>query len=170
MSSERTNSGMQSISSSLAPLAKKILGRKGFAELDIITNWADIVGKEIAEYAYPQSIEFKRGQKTGGTLFVCVDGGAFATELTYRQVYILNKVNTYFGYAAIEKLQIIQVQQNTQVLKNNEQFTDKKKSLVTLKEQNYIDSQTAGIKDENLRQSIKKLGMNIFMQKEDNKE
>ena len=166
MNSERTNDGMQSISSSLAPLAKKLFGKNGFVELDIITNWEAIIGKSIAEFVHPQSIEFKRGQKTGGTLFVCVDSGAFAAEISHKQQFIIEKINTYFGYGAVEKIKIMQAQSPETDIKKQTPLTGNKKTLVTLKEQNYIDSQTAGIKDENLRHALQELGNNIFMQEE----
>lgn len=166
MSSERTNIGMQSISASLAPLAKKLFGKNGFVELDIITNWKAIIGENIAEFVHPQSIEFKRGQKTGGTLYVCVDSGAFATEISHKQQFIIEKINTYFGYGAVEKIKIIQAQASETNDKKQAPLTGEKKTLVTLKEQNYIDEQTADIKDEDLRHILQKLGNNIFMQEE----
>ena len=166
--SERNAEGFQPISASFAPLAKKLLGKKGFVELEIITDWEDIAGKEISEFIHPQSIEFKKGEKSGGTLYVLADSGAFATELNHKQAYIIEKINTYFGYAAVSKLQIIQAQQNSFSLKNTEPSTKQKKTLVTFEEQNYIDEQTADIKDKNLQQAIKKLGINIMQKEEEN--
>ena len=98
MSSEkddnRSNKGFQSLSGSLSDLTKKILGKNGFVEIDIITNWDKIAGKETARYVQPQSIDFKKGKREGGILVLSVCSGAFATEVMHKKNIIIEKVNT----------------------------------------------------------------------------
>ena len=92
----------------LLPFAKQLLGSKGFVEIDILTGWSEIVGDELAEFCLPQKIVFPRGQKTGGTLYLYAASGAFALEITHRERFILEKINTRFGYQAVAKIKIVQ--------------------------------------------------------------
>ena len=107
--SRRRSSGeFQSLAKSILPLARNVLGKKGFVETDILTNWNAIIGEELAAYTFPQKIDFKRGEKTGGTLHLAVPSGAFALEVQHREKFILQKINTYFGYNAVSNLRIAQ--------------------------------------------------------------
>ena len=54
---------LQSVAKSIMPLARSILGKKGFVEVDILTDWSGIVGEELAAYTLPQKIDFKPNQK-----------------------------------------------------------------------------------------------------------
>ena len=81
VTSERKTGDFQNISGVLAPLARKMIGKKAFAEADVICNWKDIAGEDTANYSTPLRIDFKKGERCGGTLFVETYGGAFALEL-----------------------------------------------------------------------------------------
>lgn len=165
---ERSNKGFQSLSGSLSDLTKKILGKNGFVEIDIITNWDKIAGKETARYVQPQSIDFKKGKREGGILVLSVCSGAFATEMMHKKNIIIEKVNTYFGYGAVSDIKVVQVSSMFDFQEEkSSSFTGKKKTLVTTKEQNYISEQTSKVQNERLREILQKLGENIFEQ--DNK-
>ncbi len=157
--SKHRNVGFISLANIFSDTAKKIVGKNGFMELDIITAWNEIVGKDLAEYTYPQHIDFEKKEKNNGILNICADNGAVALEISHRKKSIIEKINTFFGYSAIADLKIIQVQFYKQ---ETTKFTSHKKSVVTLKEQNYIDEQTANVKNENLQQILIKLGKNIL--------
>ena len=57
---ERRASGFASLSSTILPFAKSILGKKGFVEIDILAGWSKIVGDELASWSVPQKIDFKK--------------------------------------------------------------------------------------------------------------
>ena len=63
ISEERHTQGLSTLSQTILPFAKQILGTKGFVEIDILTGWKEIVGDELAEFSLPQKIDFPRGQK-----------------------------------------------------------------------------------------------------------
>ena len=88
-------------------VAGRALRRRGFAEASIITDWAAIVGDVLARETIPQKLAFSRGKNTGGTLHVRVSG-AFSTELQHLAPLVTEKLNAYFGYAAVAKLTMIQ--------------------------------------------------------------
>ena len=59
----RITADLTALSKTMAPLTKQLFGKKGFVEVSILTNWDKIVGKELANYSFPQKIDFKREQK-----------------------------------------------------------------------------------------------------------
>ena len=174
MSSEKENyprseKGFQSVFSSLKETTKKLFGKNGFVELDIITNWEEIAGEKLAEFSHPQSIDFKRGERNNGVLNIAVDGGAFAIEIMHKKKNIIEKINTYFGYGAVSDLRVLQINiANT--AKKPAQSTGENKTLVRLKEQNYIEEQTSDIENPQLKSTLQKLGNNIFNQEEKNED
>ncbi|MCP4395062.1 MAG: DUF721 domain-containing protein [Alphaproteobacteria bacterium] len=98
----------KSISNAIGRITKSIVGKRGFIEVDIITNWAAIVGDEIASYVSPTNIIFPRNSRNSGALHVQVLSGAFAIELQHREKQIIERLNSYFGYNAISSLKITQ--------------------------------------------------------------
>lgn len=160
-SSERRTHDLQSVSAMLRPLAKKILGRKGFVEIDILTNWEHIVGEELAAFALPQSIDFRRGEKTGGVLKVAVPGGAFALELQHREKSVIQKINAYFGYVAVASLKIIQ-NAAPEYQTRRERVESVQKNVVSKQEEIYIKELSAGVKSTALQDVLERLGRQII--------
>lgn len=158
---ERRTHDLQSVSSMLLPLAKKILGKKGFIEVDILTDWPKIVGEEMAEFVLPQSIDFKRGEKNNGILKVAVPGGAFALELQHREKSVIQKINAYFGYAAVASLRIIQ-NASLEYGMQNQHVESVQKNLVSADEEIYIKDLSAGIKNSTLQETLERVGRCII--------
>lgn len=162
-SPERRRGGdFRSLSNSILPLARKVLGRKGFVEIDILTNWEQIVGTELAAYSLPVKIDFKRNQRTNGILHLNVPGGAFALEIQHREKFILEKINTYFGYAAVSGLRIMQ--NSAMEIEDIQEIGAEKphKTLVSPDEENYIKELTEEISRPGLKEILTKLGQSVF--------
>jgi hypothetical protein len=97
------------------------LRKHGFHMADIILNWRTIVGEDLARYTAPSRIKWPRhtnnldaedpeGRVTRPArtaLELWVDGGR-ALDVQYRAKQIIDRVNTYFGCAAITELRILQ--------------------------------------------------------------
>lgn len=160
---ERVSYGLSALSKTLLPYAKSLLGKKGFVEIDILTNWPQIVGEELADYSFPQRIEFKRENKNDGILHLSVPTGAFALEIKHREKYILDKINTYFGYNAVSGIKIMQNQQLTPQ-KGHKQPPDSvaPEPLLSADDEKYIENLTAPIDNKELKAIISKLGKDIL--------
>ncbi len=159
VSVERRTKDLQSIEHLLQPFARKILGKKAFVEADILLNWKEIVGEEIAAFCQPLKIDFKKGERTEGILRVAAASGAFALELQLKSRFLLNKVNTFFGYEAVKELKIVQ---NPAVVKNSKQtIHNLEKKLVTEEEETYIRKLSEGLKNPELERILQKLGRAI---------
>lgn len=159
--SERRTHDLQSVSSMLLPLAKKILGKKGFVEVDVLTNWSKIVGEELAEFVWPQSIDFPRDARNNGVLKVAVPSGAFALELQHREKNVIQKINAYFGYAAVASLRIMQ-NAALEYGAQNQRVERVQKNLVSADEEIYIKDLSAGIKNSALQETLERVGRCIM--------
>ncbi|WP_262690261.1 DUF721 domain-containing protein [Kordiimonas aestuarii] len=80
---------------------------KGFAQIEVVTRWAHIVGPELAASTVPVSLRFPRGERMGATLVVRCES-AFAPLLSHKAGRVIEMVNSFFGYAAVAKLEVKQ--------------------------------------------------------------
>jgi hypothetical protein len=77
--------------------------RFGFVQGSIVSRWAEIVGERYAKASSPESIRFPTGRKAGGVLTLLVDG-AHAPLIQHLTPLIVERVNRFFGYAAINRI------------------------------------------------------------------
>jgi hypothetical protein len=98
-------------SRSVAELLPSIGGaafkRFGFVQSAIVSRWPEIVGERWAGVSAPESLRFPPGQKTDGTLHLVVKG-AHAAVLQCITPEIAERVNRFFGYVAVSRVQIRQ--------------------------------------------------------------
>ena len=159
---ERTTGDLQALSQSILPLAKAVLGKKGFVETDILTNWVNIIGEDLADYTSPLKIDFKPQQRNNGILHLEVPNGAFALELQHKEKIILQKINTYFGYNAISGIKIIQNSELNLAQIKNKQTPKPITKLVTPEDENYIQELAEDINHPDLKEILIKLGQSVF--------
>ena len=118
--------GAQTLSNFLPDEVKKILKKRGFAELELLKNWENIVPKKFISLISPLKIK-PDSQNEGGHLVLKVDPSiAFAVE--HEKEKIIKKINAFFGYQAIVKLELIQGKidnQNNELSNNNKSLKDK---------------------------------------------
>ena len=79
----------------------------GFIQSSIVTRWPEIVGEKLARASSPESIRFPQGKKQEGTLTLTVRG-AHAAMMSHITPEIIERVNRFFGYAAIARVTIRQ--------------------------------------------------------------
>lgn len=158
ISEERRTHDLQSVAKMLRPLAKNLLGKNGFTEVDLLTNWQEIAGEEMASYTLPRQIKHKSGEKTGGVLVLEVPSGAFALELQHREKFLLAKINAYFGYQAVAQIRIIQNAELSFADTVADDVQGGQKTLVSEDEENYINSLSEGIENSDLQQKLISLG------------
>ncbi len=77
--------------------------RFGFVQSSIVSRWAEIVGERYAKVSSPESIRFPQGKKAGGALTLLVEG-AHAPLIQHLAPLITERVNRFFGYAAINRI------------------------------------------------------------------
>ncbi len=99
--------GPRPLAASLGALSKRALGRRGFAEAGLITEWDAVVGPELAAASQPDRLTFPPGRRDGGTLRLTV-AGPVATELQHLEPVVIERINGYFGYRAVERILLAQ--------------------------------------------------------------
>jgi hypothetical protein len=77
--------------------------RFGFVQAAVVSRWAEIVGERYAKVSTPESIRFPAGKKAGGTLTLTVEG-AHAPLIQHLGPLVIERVNRFFGYEAVNKI------------------------------------------------------------------
>lgn len=81
--------------------------RFGFVQSSIVSRWKEIVGVRYAAVSAPESIRFPPGRKSRGVLTLVVEG-AHAPLMQHVAPTIVERVNAFFGYPAVERVSIRQ--------------------------------------------------------------
>jgi hypothetical protein len=85
--------------------------QQGFASAELVTRWTEIVGADIAAHAEPMKIQWPRAVRdeppAPGTLVLRVEGPA-ALEIQHLAGPILERVNRFFGWQAVNRLALRQ--------------------------------------------------------------
>jgi hypothetical protein len=77
--------------------------RFGFVQSSIVSRWSEIVGERYAKVSSPESIRFPARRKAGGVLTLLTEG-AHAPLIQHLAPLIIERVNRFFGYAAIDRI------------------------------------------------------------------
>lgn len=77
--------------------------RFGFVQGAVVSRWGEIVGERYARVSLPESIRFAAGRKSGGVLTLLVEG-AHAPLMQHLAPLIIERVNRFFGYQAVDRL------------------------------------------------------------------
>jgi hypothetical protein len=95
--------GVRSVSDLLGKAGGAAFRRFGFVQHSIVTRWPEIVGPRYARVTAPESIRFPHGRKSQGVLNLTVEG-AHAPMLQHVVPTIIERVNRFFGYPAVERV------------------------------------------------------------------
>jgi hypothetical protein len=107
-SARRTSKRPRAIGTTVEKLTRPIFGRRGFSEAAIITDWAAVIGAELARHTRPERIAFRPRTRAEGTLHLRVGHSALALELQHLEPQLIERINRYFGYRAVARVAMIQ--------------------------------------------------------------
>jgi hypothetical protein len=114
----------RAVGSFLPALTTKAFQKYGFSTVSLLTDWPAIVGSELAKFTSPERLKWRRrgeqpegdedasSGRAGATLMLRVDG-AKALDVQYQARQIIERINAYFGYAAVTDLRLIQAPAQT---------------------------------------------------------
>lgn len=86
-------------------LTRAAFGKRGFTDAAVIARWPEIVGADLAAFACPMQVKYPRGRNDAATLVLRVSSSAAAAMLQLKTPQIIARVNGFFGYAAIARLE-----------------------------------------------------------------
>lgn len=161
---EHTLKGLTNIGQTALPLAKQLLGPRGFTQMELLSSWSFIVGEDMAQYSLPQKLIFPKDERTNGCLTIMVPAGAFAMEISQREPQIIEKINTFFGYPAVNKLKILQSGTPENFSVRKKPIDKVKKTVVSEKEESYITELVKDIERDELREALEALGHAVYSQ------
>mgnify|MGYP001216729613 CR=1 FL=1 len=147
--------GLRSFKDTLPTNIKKIIKKKGHIFSETLNNWRYIVGGELFQICYPRS--FKNSNRFGvSTLLVMVKRG-HEVDLEYSKKQILDKMNSFFGYVVVEKLQFTSFDDEQKVFSKN---INNLSNMVINKYQNKIND----VKNDKIKISLIELSK-VFKEK-----
>src|ERR1700758_5746932 len=90
---------------------KDAFAKQGFAARELVTRWAEIAGRDVAEHSEPLKLQWPRpveGQvQEPATLILRVEG-PMALEIQHKSDIILERVNRFLGWSAVGRLALRQ--------------------------------------------------------------
>ncbi len=105
---ERPRGGRARTVSEIVPdVGRAAFRRFGFVQSSIVSRWNEIVGDRYAGFSAPESIRFPGGKRSDGVLTVTVTG-AHAPMMQHVIPVVIERVNRFFGYAAVARVVIRQ--------------------------------------------------------------
>lgn len=132
-----------------------ICQQNGFIQARILLEWDYIVTPQFARFCTPLKVTFPLKQRNNGRLLLRATS-SMATEISYLEPHILDRINQYFGYQAISKIHLLQGP-------ISQRITPKKPSLKPLPDavQSSLETQVRPIEDDRLRAALLSLGAGI---------
>ncbi len=119
----RSFQGLRSFKDTLPKNIKRIIKKKGHVFSETLNNWKYIVGDDLFQICYPKS--FKNSNKFGVSTLQIMAKRGHEIDLEYSKKIIIDKMNSFFGYAVVEKLKFISfddVQTKFKKLDTNENY------------------------------------------------
>jgi hypothetical protein len=152
--------GVKAVGSFLPGLTRKAFEKYGFSTASLITDWATIVGRELAACTAPERLKWPRAERTeddagkgrpGATLVLRVDGGR-SLDVQHGARQIIERINAYFGYAAVAELRIVQAPIGVE---------DQPQRSVPRQAAPPLTQEVAHIADPGLRDALARLGAEV---------
>ena len=143
------------VSAVLDPAAR----RRGFAQASLLADWPTIVGAALARRCQPVRVEHApgaAGRPPRARVLQLQPPAAAALEIQHAAPQIVERVNTYFGYAAVRQLRLQQVPMRAPV-------PPARPALAVLSPEAEADLVRAvgPIEDEELRSALLSLGRRV---------
>lgn len=112
-------SRLAALASDVPALTRLALGKRGFAEADLVSQWPAIVGADLARLAVPVKLSLPRAKSvpkgaaetgitpnvSGGTLTLRASPAA-SLEIQHQGPRILERIAAYFGYPLVREIRL----------------------------------------------------------------
>lgn len=99
--------GVRPIAELMPEIGRTAFRKFGFVQSSVVTRWPEIVGERHARVCSPESIRFAPGEKRDGILQLVVVP-AHAPLISHVIPEIIERVNRFFGYAAVSRVKLRQ--------------------------------------------------------------
>jgi hypothetical protein len=153
-SDTNTRRGLQPMASLMWKVASPALRKRGLSEARIVTDWAEIVGPLLARATSPDRLKTD-ARDAPGVLHVRAVGPV-ATEVQHLAPQIVERINAYFGYRAVDRLHIVQAPPRTRRRRRPAE-----PATLDDNTRNAVEARVAAVSDDALRDALARLGLAI---------
>ena len=137
--------GLKPFSRSIPQGLKKLLKKGSYNFSNIVHNWTNMIGKDISNICYPNTIKMGKEMNNGILVLNVVHGNELTVE--YGKQEIMDKINSFFGFKCIKEIKLKLVQ---------ERNIFKKKFQTNKTKKNY-NNELKNIENAGLKNSLNKL-------------
>ncbi len=145
----------QKLSEVLDRVTSPLFRKQGFAVREVLLRWPAIVGGDMAAQSCPEKLVFPPGDGAGGILHVRTSG-PLALEIQHLEPLIIERINTYYGFAAVARLRLKQGPVPAPEIRARTPERE-----LTAGEIAALDDLLAGVSDPELKASLGKLGRHL---------
>ena len=103
----RYGKGFRHASETVRKQLDQVVGKKGFAESEVLLRWPEIAGEALAQTCRPVKVHYGANRNLGATLIVQTDSGR-APEVNHLAPKIIERMNRFYGYRAINRMKVTQ--------------------------------------------------------------
>ncbi len=152
--SRRGRAGLRALAATLPKVTHRALGRRGFAEGGLATQWSSVMGKEIAARCRPVKLVRARPGASGeGVLTLRVEPG-FAIELQHLAPLLIERINGHFGARVVHRLRLLQAP----LAPLRPPPATRKARPIDPRDEAELKHRAATVDDEGLRGALERLG------------
>lgn len=140
-------------------LIDPVLAKRAGINTALLGSWDEIAGEDFADCTRPEKIAWARGNEIDtykpGVLTIACEG-ARALFLTHAQGELIQRINSFFGFAAVHQIRIVQ--------KPVSQAIRRSRTPPPLKGEaaRKLEGMMEGIENDKLRQAIQRLGTAVM--------
>ena len=142
-------------------LLNPVIERRAGMTMDMIQSWVEIVGETHAKHSRPEKLSWPRQANDDdpfepATLVVACEG-SHALFFQHDSSAIVERINTYFGFSAVNKLKLHQ--KPLTPLKGEKSL---QKREISSQKQDQLNALLDTVDDPNLRNALEKMGKGVF--------
>ena len=153
--------GARPVAEFVSKLLDPVIERRAGMTMDIVASWDEIVGKEHSTHSRPERLDWPRRaheeEPFQPATLVIACAGPQAVFVQADSDTIINRINTYFGFAAVARLKIVQKPLSKIVRKSQ-----KTAPSLPSGQQERLTQLLETVEDENLRAALIRMGTGVF--------
>lgn len=158
---ERRARGFAAVAGLAKDPLRRAAGKRGIAETRLLTHWLEIAGERLAAIARPAKVKPRGGHALGGVLLLTVEG-ARASEVEHEAPQIIERVNAFYGYAAIAEVQLLRASGPLPPLEHKAGRRPIRLEDLPQASRQRVEAITSPIEDDALRSALSQLGANVM--------
>ncbi|MCX7323280.1 MAG: DciA family protein [Hyphomicrobiales bacterium] len=158
----RRRPGARPLADVLGAALSPVLAAKGFANREVIGNWATIVGDRLGLRSRPLKIDWPKrhpgaaGEQTEPATLVVLVESAFAPEMQHAAPVVMARLNAHLGWSAVGRIVLKQGPVAPQSIAARHLVSEPDDAARAA-----VDQAVAAITGPELRDSVARLGLAI---------